>query len=111
MTSTMAATLAATDTAANSAAANDRDSTKQAFTEESGLLHSIRQASVGRLPVSSCDDEVEKMGNHKFTYLAAMICGLGNASDAVELLAISFIIPNLDVEASSSAQGKCLRRP
>ncbi len=45
------------------------------------------------------------MGNKQFTFLAAMVCGLGNASDAVELLAISFIIPNLDVEASSSAQG------
>jgi len=103
----MAATFAGTP--AETGTTNDKNTvdTKRRFTEQSALLHSTRQDSAGRLPVSSCDDEVEKMGNSKFTYLAALVCGLGNASDAVELLAISFIIPNLDVEASSSAQGSC----
>ncbi|RYE84464.1 MAG: MFS transporter, partial [Methanosarcinales archaeon] len=36
------------------------------------------------------------IGNGKFQYVAALICGLANAADAVELLCVSFILPELE---------------
>jgi len=46
----------------------------------------------------TCDDEIEYMGTGWFHIMAVIICGLGNAADAVELLCISYIIPELDKE-------------
>jgi hypothetical protein len=96
-----------TGSGVSSALPSASKSDKNSVTEQSALLlHSSRQDSAGRFAVSNCDAEVERMGNKRFTLLAALVCGLGNASDAVELLAISFILPNLDVETDSSAEGK-----
>ena len=74
--------------------------------ESSSLLHSARSTSSQFGSLTTLDAEIERMGTGRFTAVAAFICGLGNAADAVELLAISFIIPNLDdIEADGTAQG------
>lgn len=40
---------------------------------------------------STVDEEIERIGLGWFHYVAAGICGLGNASDAVELLSIGCV--------------------
>ena len=60
------------------------------------------------------ETEVERIGLGAFHYTAAVICGLGNASDAVELLAIGCVLcvlsmPQLSARgAPSVGQGKAL---
>ncbi len=41
------------------------------------------------------DEELEEIGVGRFHYIAGAVCGLANAADAVELLAIGYIIPQL----------------
>ncbi|KAL6070224.1 Synaptic vesicle glycoprotein 2A [Balamuthia mandrillaris] len=50
------------------------------------------------------DKELERIGTGWFQYLAMSILGLGNAADAVELLAIGYILPELP---SVSGTEKC----
>ena len=45
----------------------------------------------------SCDEAIEELGITSFHRLAACILGLGNAADAVELLAISYVLPELEI--------------
>ena len=51
------------------------------------------------------DAEVNHLGFGRFHLMALAVLGLANASDAVELLCLSFILPLLD--GSSSSNGKC----
>lgn len=44
----------------------------------------------------TCDEEIEWIGNGRFHWITVGVCGLANAADAVELLCISYIIPELD---------------
>ncbi len=41
------------------------------------------------------DEELERIGVGRFHYVAGAVCGIANAADAVELLAIGYIIPQL----------------
>lgn len=50
------------------------------------------------------DEELEHLGIGKYHYVAGVICGIANAADAVELLAIGYIIPQLK-NISSEMQG------
>jgi VNT family MFS transporter (synaptic vesicle glycoprotein 2) len=45
------------------------------------------------------------LGIGRFHYIASLICGLGNASDAVELLCVSFILPSIDETITNQEKG------
>jgi hypothetical protein len=48
------------------------------------------------------DDELDEIGVGGFHYMAGVVCGLANASDAVELMSISFILPFFKEQTGSS---------
>ena len=52
-------------------------------------------------PMTPLDVEVERIGVGKFHYVAVGVLGLCNASDAVELLAIGYILPVLSSSSTS----------
>ena len=57
----------------------------------------------------TCDDAIERIGITYFHIYSVIICGLANASDAVEMLAIGYIIPELKragVSVNSNGEGK-----
>ena len=60
------------------------------------------------LPLLTVDQEVDSLGFGRFQVIALLVLGLANASDAVELLCLSFILPQLTLETgealSSSAK-------
>lgn len=58
-------------------------------------------AEVGTRAAQKLDNVIERLGIGRFHYLAAMVCGLANAADAVELLCISFILPELPQAVSN----------
>lgn len=45
---------------------------------------------------TNVDDSIEVLGTGWFHIIAVIICGVGNAADAVELLCIGYIIPALE---------------
>ncbi|KNC70026.1 hypothetical protein SARC_17454, partial [Sphaeroforma arctica JP610] len=47
------------------------------------------------------------IGTGRYHYFLMLTCGLANASDAVEILAISFVLPSIksDLQLSDSASG------
>eukprot|EP00164_Ancoracysta_twista_P007714 GFYU01011002.1.p1 GENE.GFYU01011002.1~~GFYU01011002.1.p1 ORF type:complete len:501 (+),score=123.70 GFYU01011002.1:68-1504(+) len=51
------------------------------------------------------EDEIEATGPGAFQRMVVAACGVGNAADAVEMMCISFIIPELDESISSGEQG------
>lgn len=51
--------------------------------------------------VLSVDDEIEHLGFGRYQTVALLVLGLANASDAVELLCLSFILPNLTTEGGT----------
>lgn len=55
--------------------------------------------------MSSFDKHVEAIGVGPFHYKALAILGIGNAADAVELLAIGYILPQLSESISDAQRG------
>lgn len=47
---------------------------------------------------AACDDVIERLTakSRRFQYLAAVICGIANASDAVEVLCLSFVLDHVE---------------
>lgn len=56
----------------------------------------------------ACDDVIERLSakSRRFQYLAAAIAGLANASDAVEVLCLSFILDQVD-GITDTEKGAC----
>ena len=52
------------------------------------------------------DETIEYLGVGRFHFYAGIICGIANAADAVELLAIGYIIPKLDVHGEAKGAVK-----
>jgi VNT family MFS transporter (synaptic vesicle glycoprotein 2) len=46
------------------------------------------------------------LGFGRFHYLVLLICGLANASDAVEILCVSFILPAAECDLNLSSNDK-----
>ncbi|ELR16663.1 transporter, major facilitator subfamily protein [Acanthamoeba castellanii str. Neff] len=57
--------------------------------------HALLDRDNGFTPSTPPSSSFERIGNGWFQYTAISLLGLGNASDAVELLAISYILPEL----------------
>jgi MFS transporter, VNT family, synaptic vesicle glycoprotein 2 len=47
---------------------------------------------------AACDDVIERLTakSRRFQYIAAIICGIANASDAVEVLCLSFVLDQVE---------------
>ena len=54
------------------------------------------------------DDVIERLTakSRRFQYLAAVVCGLANASDAVEVLCLGFVLDHLDGGISDQNKGE-----
>ena len=57
---------------------------------------------------TTVDEEIEVIGFGRFHAAALAVLGLANASDAVELLCISFVLPRLPADAFSDADRSLL---
>jgi MFS transporter, VNT family, synaptic vesicle glycoprotein 2 len=66
----------------------------------SGLVSRAR--SKGRRLATDVDSVIEALGTGWFHIAAVIVCGLGNAADAVELLCIGYIIPSLESQGEVS---------
>lgn len=52
------------------------------------------------------DSALEKAGFGKFHYILLLVCGLANASDAIEVLCISFLLPSAECELKLTSSDK-----
>ena len=52
----------------------------------------------------TCDEEIEALGTGAFVWLAAAVCGMGNAADAMEVSCLSFVLPQL-TDVSDASKG------
>lgn len=52
-------------------------------------------AAATAVPTLSVDECLDRIGTGRFHVIAVIICGLGNAADAVELMSIGYIMPAL----------------
>ena len=52
-------------------------------------------AAAATVPTLSVDECLDRIGTGRFHVIAVIICGLGNAADAVELMSIGYIMPAL----------------
>lgn len=57
------------------------------------------------------DEEIEHIGLGYFHYAAGLICGIGNASDAVELLAIGYVYTMYSVHVNAVLAAKDVAQP
>jgi hypothetical protein len=74
---------------------------------EPGRATSAHSSSDGGVTL---DEEMELIGCGKFHWRAGVVCGLANASDAVEMMAVAYILPELDSGASDASKGACVLR-
>ncbi|XP_023330505.1 synaptic vesicle glycoprotein 2B [Eurytemora carolleeae] len=52
------------------------------------------------------EDAIKECGYGKFHYILLMVCGWANASDAIEILCISFLLPSAECDLNLSAERK-----
>ncbi len=68
-----------------------------------GSSHSHKQDS--SVLEITLDDELDTIGIGRFHWLAGVVCGIANASDAVEMMSIGYILPEFN--ETSTATGTC----
>ncbi|MGH0115340.1 UNVERIFIED_CONTAM: hypothetical protein FKN15_006768 [Acipenser sinensis] len=83
---------------------SDSDTEGDAVFERKKRRH-VNEAAQG--PKSSYEEAVEEAGFGLFHGLLLVVCGWANASDAVEILCVSFLLPTArcDLQLSSSDMG------
>eukprot|EP00088_Acartia_fossae_P019815 TRINITY_DN2157_c0_g1_i18.p1 TRINITY_DN2157_c0_g1~~TRINITY_DN2157_c0_g1_i18.p1 ORF type:complete len:533 (-),score=59.66 TRINITY_DN2157_c0_g1_i18:164-1762(-) len=55
---------------------------------------------------ASYEEAVEKTGYRKFHYLLLLVCGWANASDAIEIICISFLLPSAECDLNMDSVKK-----
>ncbi len=56
--------------------------------------------------MNNYEEALKRIGFGKFHYLILIVCGLANASDAVEILCVSFILPTAECDLNMSTADK-----
>jgi hypothetical protein len=64
------------------------------------------QASTGQKESKNYEEALIKIGFGRFQYLLLFVCGLANASDAVEILCVSFVLPAAECDLNLTSADK-----
>jgi VNT family MFS transporter (synaptic vesicle glycoprotein 2) len=56
--------------------------------------------------LSNYEAALDKIGFGKFQWLLLFVCGLANASDAVEILCVSFVLPTAECDLNMTSADK-----
>jgi MFS transporter, VNT family, synaptic vesicle glycoprotein 2 len=56
--------------------------------------------------LNNYEEALSRIGFGKFNYIMLLLCGFANASDAIEILCVSFILPAAECDLDLSSQQK-----